>query len=301
MLNFFFLFIFFTGLIFISLLFYAYKNITRYVFPRYKINSKEKTSLEIFHLSDLHLDNHSGILKNLDLFFSKLEENLKQTQTKKILILTGDLISFEVKNKKHLKNLKKFLTRLQKYEKYFIQKFSVLGNHDQYQDSKENIQEILKSFHFNILDTPFSCLKFKEQSEKINSEINIIGLPDFTTHQPLYLENKPQEFLEKNLEKNKLNLILTHDAQAITKTLKKLEKENINFILFSGHTHGGQINLPIVRNLAFKYIHYTSKLKGGFYTLKKDQQFACISQGVGHSAIFPFRINASPEVPIIEI
>jgi len=288
-----FLFLFFF-FFFISLFIYAYKNVVKFTFPRYEACfenlPKVFESLEIFHISDLHLDPYRPVLSHLDLFFKKFEKEILKTKHPKILIFTGDLVSFS--DSEYLKRLKLFFNRLKKYDKYFLKKYSVLGNHEGYFKIENSVHDLLTSFGIKNLDTPFSQTKFTFKGKSIN----IIGLPDFQTFHKKYVQNIPQNFLEKNIDSRQINLILTHNFQAIEKSI--LKRLNASLISFSGHTHGAQINLPIFKTLALVYIHYFSKFIGGFYNPKK-KKYVCISRGIGHSFYFPFRLNAPAEVPVV--
>ena len=63
-------------------------------------------------------------------------------------------------------------------------------------------------------------------------------------------------------------------------------------VVFSGHTHGGQIRLPLVTKHALKWIkakHY----RAGWYTTGKAQLY--VNRGIGNADV-PFRFLCPPEV-----
>jgi predicted MPP superfamily phosphohydrolase len=64
----------------------------------------------------------------------------------------------------------------------------------------------------------------------------------------------------------------------------------------AGHTHGGQVRLPVVDSLwapsgGLPYLQ-------GWYTKNRSQLY--VSRGIG-TTIVPARFLARPEVPVIEI
>ena len=63
-------------------------------------------------------------------------------------------------------------------------------------------------------------------------------------------------------------------------------------VAFSGHTHGGQIRLPLLTNRVVKWIkakHY----RAGWYTTGKAQLY--VNRGIGNADV-PFRFLCPPEV-----
>jgi hypothetical protein len=67
--------------------------------------------------------------------------------------------------------------------------------------------------------------------------------------------------------------------------------------MISGHTHGGQINLPLgVDNLTFVRL-YTPYIQGHY---RNDRSQLYVSSGLGTVAM-PVRLGATPEVTLIRL
>jgi predicted MPP superfamily phosphohydrolase len=66
-------------------------------------------------------------------------------------------------------------------------------------------------------------------------------------------------------------------------------------IFVFGHTHGGQVNLPFIRDLITPVLD--KSLKSGLY--KRDGRRVLVTRGVG--ATFPFRLFAPPQIVLLEL
>jgi len=70
-------------------------------------------------------------------------------------------------------------------------------------------------------------------------------------------------------------------------------------LALAGHTHGGQIRIPLVsalilfRRLEARHLHGWQRLAGGGRLY--------VNRGVGTTRVFPFRFNARPEVAVFDL
>lgn len=64
-------------------------------------------------------------------------------------------------------------------------------------------------------------------------------------------------------------------------------------LTFSGHTHGGQIRLPLIGGLYAPGLGFFPEYDGGLY--RQHDSAMIVSRGIGNS-LFPFRVNNDPEV-----
>ena len=69
-------------------------------------------------------------------------------------------------------------------------------------------------------------------------------------------------------------------------------------LVFSGHAHGGQINIPFKGGLVAPGQGWFPEYYKGVY--EKDNTQMVVNRGLGNSA-FPFRINNKPEIIIAEL
>ena len=129
--------------------------------------------------------------------------------------------------------------------------------------------------------TPFECLNNQTQE---TDEINIVGLGEYMASQA----NPEKAYQGYNPEKE--GVVLVHNPDMIPHMLSYP-----GCLFLSGHTHGGQVNLPwIWRRLTAME---DSRFKSGEVQLQEKMAF--VSRGVG--SLIPFRWFASPEVVFVEI
>ena len=98
------------------------------------------------------------------------------------------------------------------------------------------------------------------------------------------------ELLDQFKEKDKI-VILTHNPDTVYSI-----KRN-NFILLSGHTHGGQIRIPYIYK---KLIPVSGEIiwDQGLYKYKNGQVF--VSSGIGEIGL-PMRFLIPPTIDIINL
>jgi len=260
-------FILFIALIFI----YAY-----YIEPfnlnikEYKIDNKDIPdsfdSLKIIHFSDLHY----GSSVNLD--YVKKVVKLINTQEPDIVMFTGDLLDKRADiNKKNRENLKNELNKIEST----LGNFAVSGNHD-YEFIK--YFESILSDNFTILNNEEKLIYYKE-----NTPISITGFKDSS-------EGKPNYELLKS-ENNYFRFVLIHEPDEFD----KIKDYNFN-IMFSGHSHNGQIRIPLLGKI------YTpkgaKKYYEEYYNMNNKELF--ISNGIGTSGI-NIRFMSEPTINLYRI
>ncbi|MGL4588925.1 MAG: metallophosphoesterase [Mycoplasmatales bacterium] len=195
----------------------------RLVVTKYQLDFDEITKpMKIMQLSDLHSLARPGKQQ-------QIIETLK-SEKPDILLLTGDILTgFEDK------------MTIDFIGKLFLQPtFYVSGNHEfdyGVENYQANIGE-LKKLGVIVLDD--------ERAEV--DQINLIGIADdgitYLMQEPETVtaerERNLKEFITKNKQKEKLNIVLNHRPQY----LKTYVDTNADLV-FSGHAHGGQWRLPI--------------------------------------------------------
>jgi len=259
-------------ILFITLIFiYAY-----YVEPfnlsikEYKIESKNIPnsfdSLKIIHFSDLHF----GSSVNLD-YVKKVVELINK-QEPDIVMFTGDLLDKRVNpNKEEIKEIKSELNKIEST----LGNYAVSGNHD-YEFIKD-FKTIL-SDNFTILNNEEKLIYYKE-----NTPISITGFVDS-------LEDKPIYDILKN-DNNYFRFVLIHEPDEFD----KIKDYNFN-IMFSGHSHNGQIRIPLLGKI------YTpkgaKKYYEEYYNMNNKELF--ISNGIGTSGI-NIRFMSEPTINLYRI
>lgn len=216
--------------------------------------------LKIVQISDVHygkLINKNMLIKTVN----KINE-IKPD----IVIFTGDFFSKDIKVKdKEIIEINKIIGKINvKYEKY-----AIIGDEDTNNKDK----------FYQIFDQNFIILDNEEEYLYLNSDtpIRIIGINN--------IKNEP------TYEDNLYSILLLHKPD---ETLKL--KNNYN-IIYSGHSMGGQINLPfygplIKLNGAKTYI-------SGNYTIDKDTSLY-VSNGLGTKNI-SLRVNNKPIINLYRL
>lgn len=187
-----------------------------------------------------------------------------------IVVFTGDLIDYATRNpdiEKIIKNLSKINAN--------IGKFSVFGNHDYMYDLPKHYKYIMEKSGFNLL---------VNQNERIHigngKYINIIGIDEV-------LHGNPQiDKYDTQMNSNDFNLLLLHEPDVIDRF-----KEGKIDLALAGHSHGGQIRLPIKG--AILSPPYGRKYTKGFYEINGNNLY--VSSGLGSTKL-PFRLLNIPEI-----
>lgn len=159
--------------------------------------------------------------------------------------------------------------------------FSVLGNHDYWEDATL-IQNGLTESGFNICDNQSYWIKEDEDSIKIG------GVGDLWEDRQL-IENTISDVASKDF-----CILLSHNPDYI----EELNTDKIDLML-SGHTHGGQITFfglyaPIMPSSFHpKYPQTGQKYRYGWVENEGIKLYTTSGIGVGS---FPFRFFAQPEI-----
>jgi len=271
------------------------------------------SGLRIIHISDLHLN--KGTTKY---FLHKLKRKIIE-ELPDLIVFTGDFLCFsQLQNKTRLK---KFLNELPTapYGNY-----AILGNHDyqsfvsidangDYAIQEQNTAEspIIKGFKrlfskitiSGKIKKGISCIPMKHELVEILQEscfqllhnethtLKIEGVPFNITGLGEHMMDrcKPDQAF-KNYNQDGPGLILVHNPDAIPSLLDKP-----GHLILSGHTHGGQINLPFIWR-KFVLLENMRYVKGLF---EEKQKKIYITRGLG--GVLNFRWFCPPELVSITL
>lgn len=266
----------------------------------------------ILQFNDLHFSESFS-----QLFLDKIKNRITQLKPD-LIVFVGDFINYSKLESEE--RLKQFLNSLQApYGCY-----AVCGNHDYQQfvsvnqngeydldsgaTSKDSFGRAFKRLGSTVKlqgrateralriplndqlieflkKTPFKVLHNQSETIKVkNSFLNICGLGEYTLGRCL-----PAEAF-KHYRREYPGVILSHNPDSIS-----LLKDYPGEVILSGHTHGGQINLPwfwrkftLLENMELK-----SGLK------KMGDKHLYINRGIG--SVLPFRWFAAPELTLITL
>lgn len=241
----------------ISIFFYfIYLSNSNIEISRFEIKIKENLNnfknFKIVQISDLQNNN----------FYGKLE-SLIDKEKPDLIFITGDLIDCYNTNMEVAISLVLNLSK-----KYKI--FYVSGNHEARVKNYLKFEEKLINLGVVVLNN----LSF--DYEISTQKIKILGLKD-----PLFTSRKKQGEIVKNSFKNlqigDFNILLTHRPEHFD-----IYVNNKIDLVFSGHAHGGQIQIPFTnRGIIAPNQGIFPKFTNGLYEKNKTKMI--VSRGLGNS------------------
>ncbi|EHK2364470.1 TPA: metallophosphoesterase [Clostridium perfringens] len=248
----------------------------------YEVDCGIGKDINVVHLSDLHGKE-----------FGKNNEKLKRLILKEkphLVVATGDMIDSSLKN---MEGVIDFLSDLSKCVKVVY----ISGNNEQRCKKAEYIFESLKSKGVIILRNEIITLSLN------GVKVNILGMfekPKGDLHSSIKKINGSYAYedsrkLFKRLENLEgLKIILSHYPE-----LFEVEYSKYDFhIMFSGHAHGGQFRIPIVKRGLIApgqgiFPRYTEGMHG-------NKNKLIISRGLGNSTKIT-RLFNRPEIVKVKI
>lgn len=292
----------------------------RFIEPRLLWTTKKKltlsklnsslSGLRVVQFGDLHLAPHMS-----DRYLKKIERKIKALQPD-VLLFSGDFLCYSMMH--DWERLSRFLNTLSAPHGCFAS----LGNHDyatyaalaangkrakrsgpaatplaagikrlflkqekiQYEDCSEPLP-LHEKLCETLRNSPFRLLENETASiEHEGAKLNITGLGD------LWAGNFFPERAFEQYDHNAPGIVLSHNPD----TLANLAQHPGDLIL-SGHTHGGQINLPWFRKrfLSLQNMkHFRGEHRVGSKTLY-------VNRGCG--SVFHFRWRSVPELTLYEL
>jgi predicted MPP superfamily phosphohydrolase len=262
---------------------YAFVEPHRIVVRRFDVKvpnlPPEAEGLKVAQLSDLHC----SIVTSRKIIWRAVE--LCNAEKPHIVALTGDYIS---RPDSYLcEPLLKHLAKTpSKYARQCVEElsqlrardgiFAVRGNHDFAAGGFEVVDNLLRQCGIEVL---------------VNSStrcrgLAIIGLDD------LRQGDVDVRAATQNVSREEAQLILSHNPRML------LSLHDRNALILSGHTHGGQVHLPLSSFRRRPCDMRGSEFHDGWYRENDAQMY--VSVGVG-SVHFPLRFNCPPEICIFTL
>jgi predicted MPP superfamily phosphohydrolase len=157
--------------------------------------------------------------------------------------------------------------------------FAVLGNHDWRSDG-ERVLHALREHRIEVLENDAASVSLAGQV------IWIVGLADPS-------ESRPDIATPLSLVPRGAPLIvLSHDPD-----LFNALPEDRPMLVLAGHTHGAQVNVPVVREKVTPS-RFGERFAGGLF--RRGSRTMYVSRGIGTSKL-PIRFRATPEVVILSL
>ncbi|MEM1221598.1 MAG: phosphodiesterase YaeI [Verrucomicrobiota bacterium] len=239
-----------------------------------KINKFSKP-IRVLHLSDFHASPSVSFSAIEDAIDRSLELNAD------IAFLTGDFITKDLPQPDEYRRILGKLSEV-------MPTFACIGNHDGGKWAGQTygyneftkVAELLYSSGIRFLFNQSFDLQIH------GSKISVVGLGDLWSQ-----DCRPELVLENKREENRPIFVLSHnpDCKSI---LKKYDWD----VMFCGHTHGGQLVIPIVGYRPFLPVIDKSFPEG---ILNLGSQYIHITRGIGN--LHGMRFNCRPEISILNI
>ncbi|MED0772846.1 metallophosphoesterase [Bacillus siamensis] len=226
-------------------------------------------NFKIVQFSDTHL---SDVFTTEDL--NKTAEKINQLKPD-LLIFTGDLI-----DKPHLyHDHQHALAVLERLEAPFG-KLCVYGNHDHGGYGTNTYKTLMEAADFQVLRNGYRQVQLAD-----GSRIELASLDDLMLGKPDY------EGTLSRLSEDAFSILLVHEPDAAL----KIGGHPVNLQL-SGHTHGGQVQLPFFGPLITP--PYGKTYTDGMYTLHDTTVY--VNRGLGTTRL-PYRFLARPEITLFTL
>lgn len=176
-------------------------------------SEKIKKPIKITQITDFH----SNAIKNLD----EVLENI-QNFNPNLVILTGDIIDYGTEDK-----IERSVYFLEKLRSLNIKIYYITGNHE---EAGPNLDKFLSEIE------RLGITYLKNEGERLNINGNKVYLYGTSMFDFSYENYKADD--------ESVNIILSHFSKNVRDNYQGSED-----FIFSGHTHGGQVRLPIVGGL----------------------------------------------------
>jgi predicted MPP superfamily phosphohydrolase len=228
-------------------------------------------NLKIAVISDIHAGSPFIGIKKIE----KIVE-LTNKENPDIVLFGGDFVTYKVLGGKFISpdKIAGILAKLK--PEYGM--LAALGNHD----CKYSRKKVAKALEQNGI-----IVLYNDSRELIINEkpLFIAGIADLTTGNP---------DIPKALSKTKNNsdiIMLSHEPDAFPFVPKSVA------LTISGHTHGGQVKLPVIGAVVVPSIYKKRFLAGHIHENERD---LFVSSGIGTS-ILPIRYDTTPEIVILTL
>jgi len=222
--------------------------------------------INFLHISDIHMDQFS--IREMKLL--RIVENRKPD----FILYTGDFLNLSnIRNPASIQKIIGFFNQIHAISPVYY----VSGS------PAVDVEDSIKIIENNLHPTRLNNSRISIKRDGIN--INIIGIT--CTHQP----HRDINHLPPLIREDHMNILLYHSPDLVY----ELKAEDKVDLMLSGHTHGGQVRLPIFGAI-FTGSLYGRKLQKGLYQIHDTLLY--ISRGIGLEGLGAPRVRflCSPEI-----
>lgn len=238
--------------------------------------------LKIIHLSDFHCRKFTEREKKVIKFIQEAHPDF--------IFFTGDFLE----NEKYIPVCQKLISQISNPVRNGVSNgarenpnfYGVFGNHDHRSGATiDKLKEIFEKEGIKILVN-----EAKEITKIDGSSFYLIGVDD------PYLGYDNLEEAAKNVQEG-FKILLSHSPEILEREKNEIvNKYKIDLIL-AGHTHSGQVNLPIYNSI-FRWFSGYKYIAGLF---EENGTAIYVNRGIGVYSGTPLRLNAPPEITLITL
>jgi predicted MPP superfamily phosphohydrolase len=240
--------------------------------------------LKIVAISDLHCGSNAVNAEKLRDLLA-----LANGQNPDIVVLLGDFVSeYEggTKLRMPLDEMTQNISGLK--ARYGV--FAVMGNHDDWYDS-ELVKNAVQAAGYRILDDEIATLDIN------NTKLRLLGLRDHLRINSWKAFSEQTRHLIDTDGGSGDIIVLEHSPDVLPMITGELSISPDTRLMLAGHTHGGQVWLPI---LGRPIIPSSYGQKYAYGHIRDQGLDMFVTSGVGTS-ILPFRFLVPPEIAVITL
>lgn len=242
---------------------------------------KVQEKIRIVYLTDLHSNR-----------FGKDNEKLVhmiREQTPDLVCCTGDMLNASG-------NADVFLNLIGKLSEEFPVYIS-MGNHELAFEKRhgEGLKERIHKAGGTVLDFAYKNIVVKGTALRIGGCYGY-GFPGNCDIMPE--DEGERKFLERFQKTQDCKILLNHAPYGWYR-MDSLDYWDVDLVL-AGHTHGGQIRLPLIGGLYAPDVGFLPGREKGLYYSQDEKKVLVLSRGLGSSEWVP-RMNNVPEVVVVEL
>ncbi len=246
-------------------------------------------NLKIVAISDIHGGSNNVTPEKIREIVRKTNE-----QNADLIVLVGDYVSQKSEEKPiEMRSLKMPVEEIAenlKGLKANFGVFAVLGNHDGWTD-KRQIADALRNDGYTVLENEVATI------ERNGQKLRILGLKDHMQYNSWSVfVNDIKTALESREQTGDI-IVLEHSPDFLPVIQQGAPNPAQLKLIINGHTHGGQIWLPIVGSPIVPS-DYGQQFAFGHTKVNNLDVF--VTTGIGTS-VLPFRFLVPPEIAVLNI
>lgn len=229
---------------------------------------EEFTGIKLLQFSDVHLGHYYGLKR-----FRRIIQKINELQPD-IVLFTGDLLD-EPNKYPHIEAVASELSRIRAP----LGKFSIYGNHDHGGYGTNIYRDIMEKAGFRMLVNEHTLIR------KARSFIAIAGGDDMMLGKPDFSK------MIKSIPDSTYTIVLLHEPDGAMQMSRYPAH-----LQLSGHSHGGQVQLPFIGPLITPPLSET--YYEGFYQINHLTLY--VNRGLGTTRI-PLRFLSPPELTVFTL